>query len=48
MGLVCIKGLVSFLACKQAHFYKFTENFGGRSASVQGKLTLLTPWWFCC
>ena len=39
MGLVCIKGSISFLACKQAHYCEFGKNFGPRSASMQGKVT---------
>lgn len=39
MGLVCIKGSVIFLVCEQAHYCEFGKNFGGGSASVQGKAT---------
>ena len=39
MGLVCIKGSIIFLSCKQAHFCEFGKNFGRRSASMQGKVT---------
>lgn len=39
MGLVCIKGSISFVACKQAHFCEFGKKFGCRSASMQGKVT---------
>lgn len=39
MGSVCIKRLVSFSACEQAHFCEFGDNFGGGSASTQGKVT---------
>ena len=39
MGLVCIKGTISFLACEQAHFCELGKNFGCGSASMQGKVT---------